>query len=269
MRRTAPLALASLLSLLPLLALRAQESDEEWLARCRSDRWHDERARFCEVRELGFRPGTGTLEIDADQNGGIAIIGWERDSVAVSARIEVEARTDDRAREIAQATRVTASARGIRTDSPGIRDSGGAVSFVVYVPRRVSITADTYNGPVSARDVAGELVLRAHNGPIVLRGVGGDVRARTTNGPLNVVLDGDRWDGRGLDAETQNGPVTLTVPDGYSARLETGTINGPMRIGIPITVRGRIDRRITTELGTGGPTVRVITTNGPVVVRRG
>ncbi len=269
MRRVPPLALAALLSIAPLFALGAQESDEEWLTRCRSDRWHGDRERACEVRELGFRPGSGVIEIDTDQNGGISIIGWERDSVAVSARIEVEAGSVERAREIAQATRVTAERAGIRADAPGIRESGGAVSFVVYVPRRSAIDAETYNGPVAARDVTGELTLRAHNGPIVLRGVGGDVRARTTNGPLDVVLDGSRWEGRGLDAETQNGPVTLTVPDGYSAHLETGTINGPMRVGIPITVQGRIDRRITTELGSGGPTIRVITTNGPVVVRRG
>lgn len=42
-----------------------------------------------------------------------------------------------------------------------------------------------------------------------------------------------------------------------------------MRIGFPITVQGRLDRRIETDIGKGGPTVRVITTNGPVVIRRG
>lgn len=269
MRRALLLAVTFVLSIAPVLRLAAQESDEEWLTRCQSDRWNSDRERFCEVRELGYRPGAGVIEIDTDQNGGISIIGWERDSVAVSARIQVAAETAQRAREIAQATRVTADRGGIRVDAPGIRESGGAVSFVVYVPRRAAIDAETHNGPVAARDVSGALTLRAQNGPIVLRGVGGDVRARTTNGPLDVVLDGTRWEGRGLDAETQNGPVMLTVPDGYSAHLETGTINGPMRIGIPITVQGRIDRRITTELGSGGPTIRVITTNGPVTVRRG
>ena len=111
-------------------------------------------------------------------------------------------------------------------------------------------------------------MLEARNGPVALRGVSGDVRARTQNGPLTVNLDGERWTGKGLDAETTNGPVSIRIPDGYSARLETGTVNGPMRIDFPITLQGSIGRRIETTLGQGGPTIRAVTTNGPVTIRR-
>ena len=57
---------------------------------------------------------------------------------------------------------------------------------------------------------------------------------------------------------------TLYVPRGYNALLETGTTNGGMRVDFPITVRGSLNRHISTQLGSGGPTVRVITTNGGV-----
>ena len=70
------------------------------------------------------------------------------------------------------------------------------------------------------------------------RGAGGDVRAHAQNGGLNVRLTGTHWEGAGLDAETQNGGVRLVVPEGYSARLTTGTVNGGMRTDIPITVSG-------------------------------
>ena len=49
------------------------------------------------------------------------------------------------------------------------------------------------------------------------------------------------------------------VPEGYSARLETGTTNGGMTVDFPVTVEGRIGRRLTTDLGTGGPPVTVVT----------
>ncbi len=138
------------------------------------------------------------------------------------------------------------------------------------MPRRGDVTAETVNGPVSAEDLAGRLDLRAVNGPVTLSGVAGDVHAHATNGPLTVDLAGTRWEGTGLDAETQNGPVTLSIPDGYSAELETGTVNGPMQIDFPITLQGRIGRmsRIRTTLGSGGSPVRVVTTNGPLNVRR-
>jgi len=118
-------------------------------------------------------------------------------------------------------------------------------------------------------DVAGRLDLSTTNGPLTLSGLGGSVHARTTNGPVTVSLTGVRWDGEGLDAETNNGPVRLSIPADYSARLETGTVNGPMSIDFPIVMQGRISvRRITTNLGQGGAPIRAVTTNGPVVVRR-
>ena len=88
--------------------------------------------------------------------------------------------------------------------------------------------------------------------------------------PLEVALGGHTWNGEGLDAETVNGPLERTIPADYSARLETGTENGPMNVNFPITmtVQGRLNRRLSTVLGSGGPTVRAVTTNGPVEINR-
>jgi DUF4097 and DUF4098 domain-containing protein YvlB len=77
-------------------------------------------------------------------------------------------------------------------------------------------------------------------------------------------LSGTKWQGDGLDLQTTNGGATVNVPRGYNASLETGTTNGHVRVDFPITVRGSIDRHITTQLGSGGPPVRVVTTNGGV-----
>jgi len=112
-------------------------------------------------------------------------------------------------------------------------------------------------------DVDARLELGAVNGGIDLRRVSGDVRGETTNGPLDVALDGDQWRGPGLDLRTTNGPVNLEIPEGYSARLETGTVNGGMHIDFPVTLQGTIGRRLTTQLGRGGALIRAMTTNGP------
>ena len=123
--------------------------------------------------------------------------------------------------------------------------------------------------PPEASGVAGRLSLRAVNGPIELDDVAGDVRARAENGPLDIRLSGLRWTGVRLDAETENGPVDLSLPAQYAAHLETSTVNGPMEIDFPITLQGRIDpRRLAMDIGGGGPPVRAVTTNGPVHVSR-
>ena len=62
----------------------------------------------------------------------------------------------------------------------------------------------------------------------------------------------------------------LRIPEGYNAKMDFGTINGPMSVGFPLTVtiNGRINDRISTTFGSGGAPVRVVTTNGPMTVRR-
>jgi DUF4097 and DUF4098 domain-containing protein YvlB len=117
---------------------------------------------------------------------------------------------------------------------------------------------------VSAADVEGDLDFQATNGGIRVENVGGDVHAETTNGGVSALLSGSSWRGKGLDLRTTNGGVSLTIPRGYNARLETGTTNGGMNIDFPITVQGLIGKRIQTQLGAGGPLVRVVTTNGGV-----
>jgi DUF4097 and DUF4098 domain-containing protein YvlB len=188
----------------------------------------------------------------------------------VEARIRTTARTEDQAKALSEQVRVITAGGAIRADGPSLdRDANWYVSFVIYVPRRSDVRAETQNGPIGLTEVEGNIDVRAVNGPISLRDLGGDVRARAQNGPISVRLGGSRWRGTGLDAETQNGPMVLYVPEGYNAQLETGTTNGPMSIGFPIRVMGRgLEKRITTTLGDGGPTIRARTQNGPLTIKR-
>ena len=130
------------------------------------------------------------------------------------------------------------------------------------------LTLNTSNGGISIEDFQGTAKFRAHNGGVSLNNVSGDIRGETTNGGVNINLTGDRWDGAGLDVETRNGGIRMTLPEHYSAALEAGTTNGRVRIDFPITVQGTFDRRLNTTLGAGGATLRAITTNGGVTIRR-
>jgi hypothetical protein len=265
-----PRLLRSTLALFILLptALAAQRSDEEWIDDCERD--DDRLVAFCEVRvdRLGAR---GSIDVDASPNGGVQVIGWNRSEVEVHSRVKARARSMADARALAGEIEVRTSGGTIRSDGPGHdRDEQWYVEFVVFVPNRTDVMARAQNGPLSVTGVEGRLDVATQNGPLALHEVGGDVMARTQNGPLSVHLAGTRWNGTGLDAETRNGPATLFIPDGYSAELETGTVNGPLSSDIPLTVRfdGRRDRRIETTLGRGGAPLRVVTTNGPLSIRR-
>ena len=258
----------------------AQDDDDDdqasWLEDCRRDddgwRRHERRYRHCEMRESGMRAPGGVLRVDPGRNGGVGIRAWDRDSIHIVAKIQVQASSPEEAERMAQQIRVVTSDGTIRAEGPGRSrgDDWWSVTFEVYAPGRTDLDLATENGPLSVQGVTGTMSLSAHNGPVALHGVAGDVRARVRNGPLTVILSGKHWEGTGLDAEAMNGPVLLAIPAGYSAKLETGTTNGPMSVDFPLTVtiQGRLSQHLNTTLGSGGAPVRVVTTNGPLVIRR-
>jgi len=248
------------------------DDDQSWLRQCQRDSygWGSDNEHVCEIRHSGFKPTGTTLSIDPDENGGAEIIGWDKDSVAVTARIQANAPSEDEARELAQQIKINGSGSSISVDGPSTgRHEGWGVILVVMVPRKSGIDAETVNGPLSVENLSGTIDLRAENGPVAIENVGGDVRARVQNGPLDVTLTGTKWEGKGLDAESVNGPVSLQIPQKYNAELETGTVNGPMTVNMPLTVtlKGRVTDRIHTTLGAGGAPIRVVTTNGPLTIQ--
>jgi hypothetical protein len=255
-------------ALIPPRAAHAQRDDADWLAQCNQNGWN-RRENFCEVRLTRVRAPAGTLTVDGLRNGGVSIIGAERDSLIIKTRIRAESRTQAEARDLARQVRTVISGSTITVEGPrNYDDAQWNADLLIWAPRRSDLRLSSHNGPVSVEDVTGEMELETSNGPLALRGVGGNVRARTSNGPMSITLTGTQWDGRGLDAETNNGPLTLRVPDGYSAHLEAGTNNGPMSLDFPVTVVGRITRNISTDLGSGGKTIRAVTSNGPLSIAR-
>ena len=234
---------------------------------CRDQSDHD-RGWFCEVREFRFSPEE-VRRVDAGPNGGIHVQGWNRDEVLVRATVQAHAWSDEDARDLVSEVQIETSGSTLESDGPRTgRHESWSVSFWLSVPHSSDLEMSTTNGGISIDDVTGNLDFHTTNGGVRLSNVGGDVRGRTTNGGVRVELSGSEWEGRGLDVQTTNGAVRLVIPDGYNAELVSGTTNGGMTIDFPITISGRIDRRIRTELGRGGATIRAVTTNGGVVIRR-
>jgi hypothetical protein len=226
------------------------------------------RASHCEERDATIAV-SGSLEIDGGRNGGIRVHGSDRNDAFVRARVAGYASTEAEARRIASQVRIEAAGGVIRAEGPERNeDSGWSVSFEVEVPRTLQLKLTTHNGGISLDDFQGTAEFSARNGGVTLRNVSGDIRGATRNGGLNITLEGDRWNGQGLDVQTRNGGIRILVGERYSAQLETETINGRVRIGFPITVQGDLGRHVVTTLGSGGARLRAMTTNGGVTIDR-
>ncbi len=229
--------------------------------------WNNDRDNYCEHREYALE-ARDRLDVDAGTNGGIEVVGWDRNEIQLVAKIQAWSRDGD-AEALADGIEIrtggTIEARGHRTRSR----EGWAVSFELRVPRGTQLRLDAHNGGINLEGLTGDVSARTTNGGIGVVGGEGRLRGETTNGGIRLELTGSTWQGDGVDLETTNGGVRIIVPDGYSAELETSTVNGGMQLDFPVTVQGRINRTLRTELGNGGPLIRARTTNGGVVLRRG
>jgi DUF4097 and DUF4098 domain-containing protein YvlB len=237
---------------------------------CRENNWYNDRlVGNCEIREQTLALSGSTIAIDGKQNGGVSVKGWDQNQVLVRARVQTGAATAEEAQSLARQITIQTGGSKIFASGPeSRRNYHWDVSYEVFVPRRADLSVETQNGGISIAEVNGRIDFTALNGGVVLKKVGGAVRGSTTNGGLVVELSGDRWDGESLDVSTTNGGVVMKVPENYSANLQTGTVNGSVSVDFPVTVQGRLTKQIALNLGSGGATVKAMTTNGGVRLQR-
>jgi hypothetical protein len=236
---------------------------------CRDNGWDDDNYKHCEVREESM-PG-GPLTVDAGNNGGIRVEGWDGSTIRVQAIIQANAREEARARQLASGVQIQAGGGRVSATGPEAgRREWWSVSYRISVPRRNDLDLRANNGGITINGVSGTIKFDTNNGGVKLADLGGEVRGETHNGGLTVTLGGQQWDGQGIDVETTNGGVTIEIPDGYNADLETRTVNGGFKTDSPLTIQGELSPRrgISTTLGSGGAPVRVRTTNGGLKITR-
>jgi len=218
---------------------------------CRDNGWYNDKLEGnCEIREQTLAMSGAPIAIDGRQNGGIAVKGWDQNQVLVRARVQTGAPTAAEAAELGRQIKIELSGAKIYASGPENRKNYyWDVSYEVFVPRRAELSLETHNGGISISDVNGKIEFTALNGGVVLRKLGGAVRGSTTNGGLVVELTGDRWDGETLDVRPTNGGVVLSMPENYSANLQTGTVNGGASFTTWFSSSGNITGNFDFNLG--------------------
>jgi hypothetical protein len=227
--------------------------------------------KVCELRRTTLPLVNGQISVSG-KNGGIEVIGEDRRDIALEARVVVHESSAEQAQSLLKEIKILTDG-SIRAEGPsssffGLFGKSWYVNFRLHVPRHVAAQLHSENGGIDISNIEGEISADTTNGGLTLRDLGGKVHATTVNGGLNVVLNGSHWHGDGLFAKSTNGGVTVNAPDRYSAHLIATTVNGGISVAFPITVQGTIHNHIDTQIGQGGPTIQVETTNGGVSIDR-
>jgi hypothetical protein len=227
-------------------------------------------------------PGGTPVRLHAPDSSGLRVSGWDKADFEITA-CKV-------ARDAAALARISVSAAKGVVSVSGTGEDEAVVFFLVRAPKGAVLDLAAENGPMKLRDLAGNVTARLANGPLSLSGVHGtvDVEAtngpvsfrdgsgdwtlRVTNGPLSARLTGPRWEGKGLVAETENGPLTVRLDPRFESGLRvSAAAHTPFRCRAAACAGARRtggddSEERSLEIGSGQALVRLSTANGPVTI---
>jgi len=248
----------------------------------------NDRAAEMRSEERTISRSDGPLRVESEVNGGLQVQGWDKDTYAVTVCKAADASTNN-AEQIFSQIKLSVENGRVSVSGPSGHENW-TVFLLVRAPRSANLELRANNGPLSIYDLDGKLVARAINGPISLQGFSGDadisaengpidltgnsgkLRLHTENGPISVSLSGDAWKGSGLEADAQNGPLTLRLPKNYqSSVLVESNGNSPMSCQASFCNDARKTwdedhRRI--EFGNAPAVIHLSTVNGPIAVKQ-
>lgn len=211
---------------------------------------------------------TGTLSITSS-NGQVTVEAADIQTIEISAERIVKAGTEEAANEqlklIDMKEAVSADRVSLDSSTSGLNIGiSRRVNYTVKVPKTLAVTIESSNGEISVTGISGALRASASNGRITGVELSGSAKATTTNGVIALTMADVTGD---VTAETTNGQVTVTIPRATNATLSARVTNGGIsheNLDLQITETSR--RRLDGRLGTGGPSIRVDTTNGAIRV---
>lgn len=256
--------------------------------------WSDDRpaeARAEEFKALPNKP----LRVTAARNGGIQVKNWDKPEIGVKLCKAAVARTDSAAKEAVERLRLEIANSEVRVtgdrnwDSDDDNNAMSSALIMLFVPknadldlnannggislRNVTVTAvaHTTNGGISLKNSFGKITAEAQNGGVSVKDCGGDMSIRVQNGGVHLSLARD-WNGKGLEARTHNGGLTVELPDDMRSGVEISAGRWTS-IQCDSNACGKAQRNWDDDgrylhVGTGDTVIRAGTVNGGIVVKR-
>jgi DUF4097 and DUF4098 domain-containing protein YvlB len=250
------------------------------------DVYSDEYPAMVRAEELKILPNQ-PLRVTASRNGGIHVRTSNRSDISVKVCKVAVASTEQRAKELVDRMKLAARGNDIEVESTeSSSDSGQWTALVLInaptgaqldlsahnggislVQVNANVTARTMNGGISLKESTGKMNVEATNGGISVKDCSGDVHVEVQNGGLSIDL-AEQWTGKGLEASTHNGGLSVKVPQNFKSSLEVASLgHGSVRCNAPACDQGQRlwdDDRRYFRIGSGTPVVRASTVNGGV-----
>lgn len=142
-------------------------------------------------------------------------------------------------------------------------------------------TIKNINGKITVKNLKGDFLVHTVNGRIKMEGITGSGEAHTVNGKVKVLFD--KNPGSDCSFKTINGNLELDCRPGLSGDFEFKTFNGKIYSDFPATYlpssptkgerkKGKYvyksSRFQSARIGNGGPSIKMDTLNGNIIISK-
>ncbi len=202
-------------------------------------------------------------------NGPVVVTGInETDSVRISGTKRVESESKADALHYLDDMYIDISEEDqslyVQTRQPD--DSQGRSYFSSYqiqIPENWSTALVLVNGSIHANTLHAHTQARIVNGDIYLDEIYGGLNATVTNGSINANVNVPEYCEQNF--KTENGSISLTIPQSTSAWLYASVNNGMIQAsGLTIDPNKLPTRALQEQLGDGKSTITLSSTNGNI-----
>ena len=217
---------------------------------------------YCEIRQMAV-PLNESLTVET-VNGNILVQPWDGQDALVRAQVQTAAANESLADGLAALVTVQTSTGNVTGKGPSTSGrETWSLSFEIYLPARAALSVTTVNGNLTITGMTGAIQFKTVNGSTKVTGASGNLQGRGVNGNITVSA-ADPWQGQTIDVQTVNGNIELNVPADCSAHVELSTVMGNIATSVPAPLSGSVafGRKLSFDLGNGGPLVRAATTLG-------
>ncbi len=216
-------------------------------------------------------PPNGILIVETNV-GDITISGGDGDQCSVVVTIIGRAGSAEQAQKLAEETKIKLEAFGdkltVKVDKPAKKKNHSVeVSFNITLPTRANIHAESNVGDINVSAVTGKITATTNVGSVSCREVAGPVNLRTNVGNVSAQFSTAAGPAVNARAESNVGDVNFTAPAELSAKIDASTEVGSIRTDLPITITGKIGKKVHGTIGAGEGKLNFRTNVGSITIR--
>lgn len=218
----------------------------------------------------------GTVSIIGAPNGSIKVEGWQKNTVEITAEVEMQAETEADLAELAKINGfvIDNDFGHLRITSVGTHDKSYLkrvakkfpkrllglpfkIDYVIKVPVYCDLEIDGGKGDLTLSNVEGSMRINVLETNAKLNLIGGSVIATFGSGTVEVVIPNRSWRGRNADVQLASGTMTVQVPLNLNANLDATVLRGGTLENTLVNLKPRprtqfTEKAIQAKAGNGG-----------------